>query len=218
MKVITAIYLHCRPDLRDEWLTGLDIDAEVEESLPHEQALRTLVRFFNTKHYGQFAPLLHRRSSSANHPPPEFGQAPPPASPGPGRGRDDDDAFPPVRAVNSFEPEHSPVRSPGLQAEDDLDGFEIDELLGGGLGESEGEGGWAGLDHVGRARVAWEQLGDILGGLEEDISDSESVGSYGLMGFRSGHRGEGSEDGSVSDLDVDEAERERGRKEWEDIK
>lgn len=37
MKVITAIYLHCRPDLRDEWLAGVDVDADVEESL---------VRFF----------------------------------------------------------------------------------------------------------------------------------------------------------------------------
>lgn len=33
MKVITAIYLHCRPDLRDEWLTGIDVDADVEDSL-----------------------------------------------------------------------------------------------------------------------------------------------------------------------------------------
>ncbi|KAM0793066.1 hypothetical protein ACM66B_000552 [Microbotryomycetes sp. NB124-2] len=66
MKVITAIYLHCRPDLRDEWLTGIDVDNDVEESLPHEQALRQLVRFFNTKHYGTFAPMLHRRASSSS--------------------------------------------------------------------------------------------------------------------------------------------------------
>lgn len=26
MKVITAIYLNCRPDLRDEWLTGTEVD------------------------------------------------------------------------------------------------------------------------------------------------------------------------------------------------
>lgn len=26
MKVITAIYLTCRPDLRDEWLTGTEVD------------------------------------------------------------------------------------------------------------------------------------------------------------------------------------------------
>jgi len=33
MKVITAIYLHVRPDLRDEWLAGVDVDTDVEESL-----------------------------------------------------------------------------------------------------------------------------------------------------------------------------------------
>lgn len=33
MKVITAIYLNCRPDLRDEWLTNNDIDGDVEDSL-----------------------------------------------------------------------------------------------------------------------------------------------------------------------------------------
>ena len=33
MKVITSIYLTCRPDLRDEWLTGVDIDGDVEDSL-----------------------------------------------------------------------------------------------------------------------------------------------------------------------------------------
>lgn len=26
MKVITSIYLNCRPDLRDEWLTGLEVE------------------------------------------------------------------------------------------------------------------------------------------------------------------------------------------------
>jgi hypothetical protein len=26
MKIITAIYLNCRPDLRDEWLTGTEVD------------------------------------------------------------------------------------------------------------------------------------------------------------------------------------------------
>lgn len=26
MKVITSIYLKCRPDLRDEWLTGAEVD------------------------------------------------------------------------------------------------------------------------------------------------------------------------------------------------
>lgn len=26
MQVITAIYLNCRPDLRDEWLAGIEVD------------------------------------------------------------------------------------------------------------------------------------------------------------------------------------------------
>lgn len=26
MKLITSVYLNCRPDLRDEWLTGSEVD------------------------------------------------------------------------------------------------------------------------------------------------------------------------------------------------
>jgi len=57
MRVITAVYLHCRPELRDEWLAGSDVDAEVEEALPLEQALRSLTHWFNVRRYpGQAAP------------------------------------------------------------------------------------------------------------------------------------------------------------------
>jgi Domain of unknown function (DUF3402) len=45
MKVITAIYLHCRPELRDEWLAGMhdqSVEGEVDEALPLEWALRGL--------------------------------------------------------------------------------------------------------------------------------------------------------------------------------
>ncbi|GAW17319.1 hypothetical protein ANO14919_067750 [Xylariales sp. No.14919] len=51
MRVITAVYLHCRPELRDEWLAGSDVDAEVEEALPLEQALRSLTHWFNVRVY-----------------------------------------------------------------------------------------------------------------------------------------------------------------------
>ncbi|KZF21395.1 N1221-domain-containing protein [Xylona heveae TC161] len=51
MRVITAVYLHCRPDLRDDWLAGSDIDAEVEEALPLEQALRGLTHWHNLDRY-----------------------------------------------------------------------------------------------------------------------------------------------------------------------
>ncbi|KAI9800391.1 MAG: hypothetical protein M1825_004161 [Sarcosagium campestre] len=51
MRVITAVYLHCRPELRDDWLAGSDVDAEVEEALPLEQALRALTHWYNLKGY-----------------------------------------------------------------------------------------------------------------------------------------------------------------------
>ncbi|KAL2007355.1 hypothetical protein VTN00DRAFT_8793 [Thermoascus crustaceus] len=51
MRVITAIYLYCRPELRDDWLAGSDIDAEVEEALPLEQALRGLTHWWHLRRY-----------------------------------------------------------------------------------------------------------------------------------------------------------------------
>ncbi|KAF2826369.1 N1221-domain-containing protein [Ophiobolus disseminans] len=51
MRVITAVYLYCRPELRDDWLAGSDVDAEVDESVPLEQALRSLTHWHNLKRY-----------------------------------------------------------------------------------------------------------------------------------------------------------------------
>ncbi|CAI6329791.1 unnamed protein product [Periconia digitata] len=51
MRVITAVYLHCQPELRDDWLAGSDVDAEVDESVPLEQALRALTHWHNLKRY-----------------------------------------------------------------------------------------------------------------------------------------------------------------------
>lgn len=33
MQVITAVYLNCRPDLRDEWLTGIEVDDAVDSQV-----------------------------------------------------------------------------------------------------------------------------------------------------------------------------------------
>ena len=41
MKVITAIYLNCRPDLRDEWLTG----TEPEDASDAQVLTRALNQF-----------------------------------------------------------------------------------------------------------------------------------------------------------------------------
>ncbi|KAK2065615.1 N1221-domain-containing protein [Colletotrichum caudatum] len=51
MRVITAVYLHCRPELRDEWLAGSDVDADVDSALPLEQAVRSLTHWYNVHRY-----------------------------------------------------------------------------------------------------------------------------------------------------------------------
>ncbi|KAF3102117.1 Factor arrest protein 11 [Orbilia oligospora] len=58
MRVITSIYLYCRPELRDDWLAASDIDIEVEEAMPQEQALRGLIHFYNLQHYPQPMTLM----------------------------------------------------------------------------------------------------------------------------------------------------------------
>lgn len=51
MRFITAIYLHCRPSLRDEWLVGTDLEAELQDALPKETSLRSLTQFYNLTRY-----------------------------------------------------------------------------------------------------------------------------------------------------------------------
>lgn len=63
MRVITAVYLHCRPELRDEWLCGGDIDGVVEEALPLEQAGRSLVHWWHLQRYKD---VLDGKASSEN--------------------------------------------------------------------------------------------------------------------------------------------------------
>ncbi|KIJ37340.1 hypothetical protein M422DRAFT_69303 [Sphaerobolus stellatus SS14] len=106
MKVITSIYLNCRPDLRDEWLIGSEVE-DVQGALAQEQALRTLIRFYNTKRYGAVAAManqagMHRRTSSQSIPPleglpadPQLANLQRSASGGPNI---DPDVFPPVRS------------------------------------------------------------------------------------------------------------------------
>ncbi|CAO1612896.1 unnamed protein product [Sympodiomycopsis kandeliae] len=67
MKVITGIYLNCRPDLRDEWLST-DVDADVFESLPQEQALRSLVKFYINSRFGIDADQQILSSQKPKHP------------------------------------------------------------------------------------------------------------------------------------------------------
>ncbi|KAL9126647.1 MAG: hypothetical protein Q9217_004337 [Psora testacea] len=63
MRVITAIYLHCRPELRDEWLCGGDVDGVVEEAVPFEQAGRSLVHWWHLK---EFRDVMEGKTRAGN--------------------------------------------------------------------------------------------------------------------------------------------------------
>lgn len=58
MRVITAVYLYCWPELRDEWLYGGDVERRVEEALPMEQSLRALTHWYNARRYPERFRLL----------------------------------------------------------------------------------------------------------------------------------------------------------------
>lgn len=45
MKLITAIYLNCRPELRDEWLATMEIEEAKDSPTNVEMFLRRLVAF-----------------------------------------------------------------------------------------------------------------------------------------------------------------------------
>lgn len=74
MKIITSIYLNCRPELRNDWLVGVEADLEGEDALvgkPQEVALRTLIAVYNKRHYAaHMAPATedspHRRTDSSS--------------------------------------------------------------------------------------------------------------------------------------------------------
>ena len=47
MQVITAIYLNCRPDLRDEWLTGIEVERiRPNPPNPSTKAFKELMSIF----------------------------------------------------------------------------------------------------------------------------------------------------------------------------
>ncbi|WAR55265.1 hypothetical protein PtB15_6B3 [Puccinia triticina] len=220
MKVITAIYLNCRANLRDEWLLGVDLDGEVEDSFPQEQALRSLVSFYNCKHYSAFAPHLYRRPSNSVANPadgptnnaqttghqgdrqgglngPQAAQSPHASA--------ESDVFPPVRSF------HDNTRSsdPSTTIDGFLEDYEVESLFyphysvsSNGLLERSDDA----------ATSAWNRLGELLGDFD-DISDSESIASIGYLG------GEFGSDGGVSSLDEfkDEDNQQDRRAEWEHL-
>ena len=68
MRVITAIYLHCRPELRDEWLAGMhesSVEGEVEDSVPIEWAGRGLTFWWLKRRYPEQMRLRDQKAASS---------------------------------------------------------------------------------------------------------------------------------------------------------
>ena len=51
MKFITSVYLNIQPELREDWLATGDIEAEVEDAQPEENALRAMTHYYNVRRY-----------------------------------------------------------------------------------------------------------------------------------------------------------------------
>ncbi|KAJ1566317.1 Factor arrest protein 11, partial [Cladochytrium tenue] len=63
-KIITGIYLHLRPNLKEEYLSG-DLDIDAEEALAQEQHLRSLVAFYHHVQFPDHFPSLAQAGGSA---------------------------------------------------------------------------------------------------------------------------------------------------------
>lgn len=177
MKVITAIYLNCRPDLRDEWLTGMEVD-DASDALAQETALRHLVKFYNNKRYGPTATsnqhgAMHRRTGSLSHhleglhPGPELSVIRPAGTPN----VVDADVFPPSRSQAPDPSIFLPYMAEDISFED-----EYEEYMK-GLGWSD-EASNEGPLFAGHTVWQREFAADIADG----ISDSESIVSIGDLG------------------------------------
>ncbi|KAF8760204.1 hypothetical protein RHS01_01502 [Rhizoctonia solani] len=192
MKFITLIYLHCRPDLRDEWLSGTEVD-DVVDAMVQEQALRTLVKFSAVPPSQQ-----HRRNSSQSVPtldalgvagadvPRPHGTPSTPA---------EADVFPlsnhVLRILHisyplspkmfAFEAEYEEYLS-DLGEQDNYQTEAADALIPPHSLIEQREGG---ADEIGGVS-AWKQLSKMSSaaeaGLADGISDSESIGSINILG------------------------------------
>ncbi|KAI0324956.1 N1221-domain-containing protein [Cubamyces sp. BRFM 1775] len=191
MQVITAIYLNCRPDLRDEWLAGIEVD-DVYDAQAQEQALRHLVKFYNNKRYGvQATPQsnAHRRAASISHhleglhPGPELsGMLRPVQTPN----NVDADVFPPLRAQTTEPSIFLPYVTEDIAFEE-----EYEEYLR--WSDENSETGSQGS-------TAWHRLPELVHDIADGISDSESIVSIGELPDEG--RGSGKEDRDIPDENV----------------
>ncbi|KAE9406015.1 hypothetical protein BT96DRAFT_852276 [Gymnopus androsaceus JB14] len=180
MKVITAIYLNCRPDLRDEWLTGTEVD-DVTDASAQEQALRHLVKFYNNKRYGPNPTTnqhsaLHRRTGSMSnnhieglHPGPELsGIIRPIGTPN----IVDADVFPPARSQAPDPSIFLPYIPEDISFEEEYEEYISD------LGWSDEQ-----TDALFSGTSAWARFpAEFAADIADGISDSESIVTIGDLG------------------------------------
>lgn len=201
MKIITSIYLNCRPDLRNDWLVGVEADLEAEDAMvgkPQELALRSLIAFYNKRHYaahlapGQLIEPTHRRTDSISG---VMFDEQNMVSHHRRRSRLDSissselDLFPPNRSVADL-----PYNPDGMI---EFWMHEYEDVLREVFGEGTREEDWDEYGEVrpdvpsgapgpaGRDGAAWIRLGELMrrGAPDDDvISDSESVVSVGELG------------------------------------
>lgn len=188
MKVITAIYLALTPNLRNEWLAGADVDTDINNSVPQEQALRALIQFYNAykppggkesdrrlnqleeveEAYAAEGPPARRTSAERLAAESFFGS----------------DLLPPVR--RNAEPTAGSLR---YIPDDVVDGYldNYEDVLGEVFGAHplDETGSWSnaatewGLTPQ-ATEQAWARLGEILGD-DPPFSETESVSSAGSV-------------------------------------
>ncbi|KAI0776115.1 N1221-domain-containing protein [Trametes elegans] len=192
MQVITAIYLNCRPDLRDEWLAGIEVD-DVHDAQAQEQALRHLVKFYNNKRYGVQATVqsnAHRRTASISHHleglhgPELSGMLRPVQTPN----NVDADVFPPLRAQTTEPSIFLPYVTEDIAFEE-----EYEEYLRWSDENSDSGAHGAGAN-------AWHRLPELVHDIADSISDSESIGSIAELADDA--RGPGKEDRDAPEENV----------------
>ncbi|KZV65815.1 hypothetical protein PENSPDRAFT_668143 [Peniophora sp. CONT] len=202
MQVITSIYLNCRPDLRDEWLTPYEGDDTGESQ---EHALRQLVKFYNTKLYGlqgaQPQPPTHRRSVSMSH---HIDNLHPGAELNSGILRPvgstpnivEADVFPPLRAQVPDPNIFLPYITEDIAFEEEYEEY-LSDLGWSDAGSDVGDGDGG--------QSAWHRLPDLASRIADDISDSESIVEIGDIG-----------EVGREELDQDERQsRDANRNDWE---